>query len=170
MKITPNQINMKTHWKKEFNYEYMGSYSLPDGKDVVLTIKETKKEIVIGTNGKKEECFVCYFKESDKPMILNRTNCKTIERVHKTPYIEDWPGIVVQIGIDKVNAFGEVVDALRIRNIKPAPKVAPDYTGKINELRACKTLAELHQLYVSLTPEEKAATIKIKDELKAKLS
>ena len=69
---------MKTHWKKEFNYDYMGSYSLPDGKDVVMTIKETRKEKVTGSAGKKEDCFVCYFHESEKPMILNRTNCKTI--------------------------------------------------------------------------------------------
>ena len=67
-----------THWKNQFNYDYLGAYSLPDGKDIILTLKETKKEMVTGTNGQKSECFVAYFHENAKPMILNKTNCKTI--------------------------------------------------------------------------------------------
>lgn len=107
----------KTHWKKNYNYDYLGAYSLADmGEDVILTIKETKKEKVIGTSGKKEDCFVVYFKESDKPMILNRTNAKTIEKVYKTPFVEDWVGKRVQLYSAKVNAFGETTDALRIRD------------------------------------------------------
>ena len=47
-----------THWKTQFNYDYLGAYSLPDGKDIILTIRETKKEQVVGASGKKEECFV----------------------------------------------------------------------------------------------------------------
>ena len=37
-----------THWKTQFNYDYLGAYSLPDGKDIILTIRETKKEQVVG--------------------------------------------------------------------------------------------------------------------------
>ena len=44
-----------THWKTQFNYDYLGAYSLPDGKDIILTIRETKKEQVVGASGKKEE-------------------------------------------------------------------------------------------------------------------
>ena len=54
-----------THWKTQFNYDYLGAYSLPDGKDIILTIRETKKEQVVGASGKKEECFVAYFFEND---------------------------------------------------------------------------------------------------------
>jgi len=113
----------KTHWKNQFNYDYLGSYSLVDGKDVTLTIQTTKKEEVVGGDGKKQMCFVAYFKEKAdwiKPMILNRTNCKTIERVHGTAYIEDWAGKQITIYISNgVRAFGDVVDALRIRPKKP---------------------------------------------------
>lgn len=118
----------QTHWKKEFNYDFMGSYSLPDGKDVVMTIKKTKKEKVTGQNGKKEDCFVVYFHESDKPMILNRTNCKTLEKILKSPFIESWPGHKIQLGIDTVSAFGESVEALRIRPILPKDKPKVDLT------------------------------------------
>ena len=159
----------KTHWKREFNYDYMGSYSLPDGKDVILTIKETRKEKVTGTAGKKEDCFVCYFQESDKPMILNRTNCKTIEKIYKSPFIEDWPGLRIQLGIDTVSAFGESVEALRIRNVKPAPAIQIDYTAQHEALKACKTLTELQKIYTGFTADQKAATINTKDTLKTQL-
>ena len=160
----------KTHWKKEFNYDYMGSYSLPDGKDIILTIKETKKEKVTGPGGKKEDCFVCYFVESDKPMILNRTNCKTIEKVFKAPFIEDWPGLRIQLGIDTVSAFGESVEALRIRNVKPAPAVKVDYTEQHLILKSCTTLAELQKAYTAFTREQAAATINTKDAMKKTLT
>lgn len=161
--------NEKTHWKKEFNYDYMGSYSLPDGKDITLTIRETKRETVTGTNGKKEDCFVCYFKESDKPMILNRTNCKTISKIYGTPFIEDWPGHRVILGIDNVSAFGESVEALRIRNIKPQPVQSVDYTPQVILLEECETMEQLAATFKSFTRDQQAATLTVKDQMKSKL-
>lgn len=102
-----------THWKNQFNYDYLGAYSLSDGKDIVLTIKETKKEMVTGANGQKSECFVAYFHENVKPMILNKTNCKAIEKMYKTPNIEEWVDKQIQIGVARINAFGETTDCLR---------------------------------------------------------
>lgn len=96
-----------THWKTQFNYDYLGAYSLPDGKDIVLTIRETKREQVVGASGKKEECFVAYFFENVKPMILNRTNCKTMTKIFKTPNFEEWINKQIQIGAVMVDAFGE---------------------------------------------------------------
>lgn len=111
---------MATHWKALSNSEYLGAYSLEDQKDIVLTIGTVAREMVTGPDGKKEECIVCHFKENVKPMILNATNCKTISKLLGTPYIENWSGKKIQIGIEKVKAFGDVVDALRVR--KTAPK------------------------------------------------
>lgn len=110
-----------THWKKQFNYDYLGSYSLANGNDVILTIKELKKQKVKGADGKEQECFVAYFEEKAdwiKPMILNKTNCKTIGKLY-TNFIENWSGKKIQIYIDKVKAFGEINDALRVRNMVP---------------------------------------------------
>jgi len=111
-----------THWKKLTNPNYLGSYSIENGQDLILTIKSVKNEMVIGADGKKEECVVCYFNENVKPMILNSTNMKMIAKLYKTPYIEQWAGKQIQIGTEKVKAFGDVVDALRIRN--KLPKIA----------------------------------------------
>ena len=105
----------ETHWKKLINPDYLGAYSLDPGKDMVLTIRQVKKELITGTDGKKEECIVCYWQEEQKPMILNVTNCKMIAKLLKTPYIERWAGHRIQIGAEVVSAFGEKVEALRVR-------------------------------------------------------
>lgn len=111
---------MKTHWKKKFNYDYLGSYSIAEGTEPIWTILKTEKQMVKNNKGQEEECFVCYFKEKPKPMILNRTNSKAIEHALQTPYIEDWVGQQVQVYVQKgVRAFGETVDALRIKPTKP---------------------------------------------------
>ena len=116
----------KTHWKKFFNYEYLGAYSLDDIKgDLILTIDKVVTEKVTGQSGKKEDCMVCYFTDADKPMILNRTNCKAIEKMYKTPHVEEWKGKRIALFAKMVSAFGDETEALRIRpNIPPQPEVA----------------------------------------------
>ena len=112
----------KTHWKKLTNPDYLGAYALEDGKDVVLTINHVREEVVTGTGGKKDNCVVCHFAENVKPMILNATNMKTITSLLGTPYIEDWLGKKIQIGVEKVKYAGDLVDALRVRKFLPAVK------------------------------------------------
>ena len=94
------------------NPNYLGAYSIEDNKDLILTISKVQQETVTGPDGKKDECIVCYFSESEKPMILNSTNAKQIQKLLNTPYIEKWLGHKIQIGIEKVRAFGDIVDCL----------------------------------------------------------
>ena len=110
----------QTHWRRLTNPDYLGAYSLEPGKDMILTIKQIKREIVTGAEGKKEECTVAYFKENVKPMILNATNSKTIQKIYSTPYIEEWAGRKIQVFADKTKLKGELVEALRIRPFIPA--------------------------------------------------
>jgi hypothetical protein len=111
---------MKGHWKKQFNYEYLGSYSLDGKKEIVVTIIKLAQEKVTGQQGRKEDCFVVYFKEFNKGMILNRTNARAIEKVAGTGLVEEWRDTKVTLYVEKgVKAFGDVVDALRIRDKKP---------------------------------------------------
>lgn len=116
---------MGTHWKRLVNMDYLGAYSI-DGKDKLLTIKSVGNEMVTGNNGKREECIVAHFAENEKPMILNRTNCKTISKLHNSPEIEDWVGKKVQIFATTTKVAGEQVECLRIRDyIKAAEKIHP---------------------------------------------
>ena len=114
----------KTHFKKLQNPDFLGTYALEDGKDIILTIDYVRQEKVTGSDGKSEECIVCHWKEQQKPMILNSTNCKMIAKLIGSPYIEDWSGKKIQIGSERVKAFGDVVDALRVRKTLPKQTAA----------------------------------------------
>ena len=108
---------MKTHFKKLKNPDYLGSWDLADQdgnfKNRVLTIKSVSKQMVHDGRGGQEECVTVQFHES-KPMIMNATNLKTINSALGTPYIEEWENQKIEITVQKVKAFGEVHDALRV--------------------------------------------------------
>ena len=107
------------HWKRMINPDYLGAYALDEGRDLILTIKSIDKELVVSTGGKKEECVVAHFVESQKPMILNRTNMKTIQKLYNTPFIDEWAGKRIQVYQDKTKFAGEIVECLRIRPTVP---------------------------------------------------
>ena len=121
----------ETHYKKLINPDYLGAYSLEPGQDMILTIKSVGKEVITGAGGKKEECIVCHWQENQKPMILNVTNCKTISKMLKTPYVEKWAGHKVQIYADTTRFGGEMVECLRIRKDTPeAAEIACEECGQ----------------------------------------
>ena len=125
-----------THWKQLINMDYIGAYALPDGKDLTLTIDHVVKENVTGNNGKKEMCMVLYFKEKDyKPMILNRTNAKSITALVGSPYVEKWQGQRITLYATTTRLGGDTVECLRIR-----PTVA-EKTGPII-CEICGTIIE----------------------------
>jgi len=111
----------KTHWKKAFNPNFMGAWSIDEGKELVVTIEAAKKEELTNPDGKKEECLVLQLK-GHKPMVCNKTNAKTIAIVTGSPYLEDWPGKSIQLYVEQVRAFGETVPALRVRPVRPSGK------------------------------------------------
>ena len=113
----------KTHWKQLVNMDYLGAYALPDGNDLTLTISKVVKEVVTGNSGRKEQCMVMYYKEPDyKPMILNRTNAKSIQALTGSPMIEDWIGHKVTLYGSTTRFGGDVVECLRIRPTVIEPK------------------------------------------------
>lgn len=105
------------------NPNYLGSWDLDElpNREATLTIAKIVDEDVV-TSGSKERCTVCYWTDGNyKPMILNVTNKKTIAKLYRTKSTEQLVGKAVIVGIEKVKAFGDVHDALRIR--KRIPKV-----------------------------------------------
>lgn len=109
-----------THWKKLTNPDYLGAYAFEPGQEMIVTIKSVANEVVTGTDGKKETCSVMHFAENVKPLVLNATNSKTIAKLLKTPYIEQWSGRKIQLYVQGgIKAFGDVVDAVRVRPFLP---------------------------------------------------
>lgn len=154
------------HWKQSFDYKYTGAYELQPNEEKVVTIKKVCKEEVNSTDGKKSMCLVAYFEESSKPMVLNKTNCKTIEKIY-SPFTDDWIGKKITVFAQKVKAFGDTVDALRIRPTRPVEK-AVDYSAQIKQIESCKTIDELKTVWSSPnfpTTALEAIKNKKKDEL-----
>lgn len=146
----------KIHWKKVFNSDYLGSCDLEDGKDLKAIIKSVSVQTVKGTNGEKKECNVAYFTDIKiKPMILNATNCKVVKKFAKSPYLNDWNNIPVQIYIKEgIQAFGDVTEGLRIRETQPSfskPKLTrdmPAWSKAVECLRAkTKTVQDIEKAY-----------------------
>lgn len=111
---------------------YLGAWDIEElpNREIILTIAKIVDEKVVA-NGQSEVCTVCYWSDKDiKPMIFNVTNKKMLARLYKTTDTEKLIGKAVVIGIDKVKAFGDVWDALRIRGrIPQMPKAdAPKCT------------------------------------------
>jgi hypothetical protein len=108
----------KTHWKKLTNPNYIGAHDLAPGQELKITLETISKQMVKGSEGKEEEAVVATIRGDKKHMILNKTNMKIIAKVLDTPYIQDWSGKSIIIYAAKVSAFGEMVEALRIKNQK----------------------------------------------------
>lgn len=115
----------KTHWKKLTNPNYMGDYSIPEGQDLIARIDHVAQETINDPNGKKKEAVVAHFADGNKPMVLNKTNMKTMTKIFGTAYIEDWRGRSIQIYYDPNIKFGrEKVGGLRVRPFIPQQQTA----------------------------------------------
>ena len=147
-----------THWKKLTNIDYIGAYSLQPGEERTVKILSVGKQKVKGSDGKEAECIVAKL-ENEKPMILNRTNCKTLTKLFQTPFVENWKNAEVIIYAENVKAFGDMVEALRIRPTKPPlPELTPDspkWVGAVEAVKAGTTIEAIEKKYSLTTANKK---------------
>lgn len=120
--------NNYIHWKNLTDSPYLGHWSITPGEDIVATISGVTQEKIVSEGGKSELCPVLHFGEKEiKPMVLNSTNAKTIEKLYNTPNVYEWVGKKIQIFATTTN-FGAKhgVPCLRIRPNIPA-SAEPEY-------------------------------------------
>lgn len=87
-------------------------------KTMTLTIQDIKSEKLRNNAGKEEAKEVLYFKESQKGFVLNKTNAKRIAQLYgKTTGA--WAGKQITLYTEKVQAFGESHNALRVAPAVP---------------------------------------------------
>lgn len=116
----------KTHWKKVVSDpNFIGEGDFQEGEEKVVTIARVNASETVTTQEGKSKKAVVHFAERDcKPMILNVARSKSIEKVAKSPYFEDWIGVKIQLYIEHgIKAFGEIVSAVRVRPFKPKAAV-----------------------------------------------
>lgn len=138
------------------NPNYLGSWDLDEmpNREVTLTVEKIVDEKVIA-NGQAENCTVCHWTDKAfKPMILNVTNKKRICRLYKTKDTEKLKGKAVTIQTERVKAFGDIYDALRIKPVIPPSANAI--------LPKCEQCGKNINATVKMTPEQVAAYTKNK--------
>lgn len=115
-----------THYRKLRDPNYIGAYELMPSEgetiELVVTIEGVKKEEL--KNAEKNQGMVLYLR-GHKPMIVNSVNAKSITAALGSPFVEHWIGKQITLYVVKIKAFGEFMEALRVRKEAPAV-VLPD--------------------------------------------
>jgi hypothetical protein len=104
-----------------FPSRWLKSEDCEDG-DLILTIKSAAIEPVKGTNG-DEDKLILRFAEEDKGLILNKTNAKSISKIHGDD-TDDWVGKKVALYSTEVEFGGETMLGIRVRLKAPKAGVA----------------------------------------------
>jgi hypothetical protein len=95
-----------------FPSKYLKAEELDE--DVQVTISKVVLEELEQKDGKKQEKPVCYFEEGPKGLILNKTNWALIAKQHGDES-DDWTGKKITLTTVDVDAFGDVVSAIRVK-------------------------------------------------------
>lgn len=103
----------KTHWRTIAGKEYLVGEEL-NGKEVKVTINEVKVELLQNVKGKEKKP-VASFKGTDRKLVLNVTNMKSIAKVLGTSFIEDWANKEIILIPVKGRFFGEEQEVIRIK-------------------------------------------------------
>ena len=152
------------HWRQMFSDEkYLGSYSLErDGKyeAVIVTIENVYQGEFTSQAGKEQRPFI-KLREFDKPMVVNRTNFKRLEKFFQSFDFNEYVGKQIVLGVEHVSSPEGIVPALRF-STRPIPKqekpAMPDehLEKAIASVMAGKTTVEKIEAKYSLTPEQKS--------------
>lgn len=156
----------RNHYRMVYKSDHLGVADLEDlieqGKtDLIFTIKDVKQELNATVAGKKGDFNIAYFVENIKPLVLNATNSKIVRSFApaKSPYVNDWNNIIVQLYIDSsVKMKGDVVGGVRIRPLQPVINQKPFFTKENFEKakKAGATVEKVKEIY-QITSEVESA-------------
>ncbi len=110
---TLKQDNPQFHVDLMFPSRYLKAADF-EGKPVALTISEVIRDKVQMATGQKAEKYILRFKETDKELILNKTNAKGIAKLLREPKAVNWAGSTIVLKPTTCEAFGEIVDCIRV--------------------------------------------------------
>ena len=130
-----------THYRKVFNSPYLSAADVPD--PIILTVSRVSQDID-KTKKTKLAMNTAYFAEQEirpgeklKPMILNATNSKMMDKICRSPYIEDWKNVqIVVTSVQGIKFGNDVVDGLRIQPAPARKTLTPADTERWSAARA----------------------------------
>lgn len=108
---------------------FMKAEDFEEGEVRVLTIRNVEME-ELGTNEKKKETKpVVSFRDHAKELVLNKTNAAAVAKLYGDDS-DDWIGKKIALHVMEVESFGDVVQAIRVKNKIPT---AADAVNKISD-------------------------------------
>ena len=152
------------HFRKYLDSKTFGVGDLPDpAKDFTVRIVKVDAGRVSYADGPSKKPMI-HLEGVAKPYAAGSTVCTTIANLYGTDDTDGWAGKLVTFYATKCKMKGELVDCLRVRNVKPKdsaqsePATEPyDLDGALERIAATKTVDELGALRVALTKEKPPA-------------
>ena len=156
------------HWRQNFkdSDKYLGAVDLWDDKkkgyaQLVVTIDKFFVDEMVGSMGKERKVF-CKLKEFNKPMVVNVTNFKRLQKLFETVEQDVYLGKPIALGVEKVSSPEGKVDALRFSSRPPqvAQKEAKpgisddDFPKAIASVQKGSTTIEKLMASRTLTPNQ----------------
>lgn len=148
--------------------KHLGAYSLEkDGKyePVIVTIENIYTGDFITQGGKEQRPFA-KLKEFDKPMVVNRTNFKRLEKFFQSFDPETYKGKQIVLGVEVVSSPDGPTPALRFSTrplpVKTLPAISDAEFEKAKaNITAGKTTLEKVKSARTLTPEQEEELSKL---------
>lgn len=114
-----------------FPSKYLKSDDLPE--DVAVTVRYIDMATLKAKDGSDETKPVVFFEEYDKGLILNKTNWTRIVGQHGDES-DNWQGKKITLTVEEVDAFGELVEAIRVLKPRRAARKPQGNAGpKLNQ-------------------------------------
>ncbi len=118
-----------THFRSIFEYDTIRAWNLvgKDGKQKDFTLEVVKVVQSVVKSAEKprgEPCWHAYFKGTDKPLIINVTNAKTLAGMSGSEEVESWVGLKVTLYATRVKGKGGgQCTGIRMRPLKAQGQV-----------------------------------------------
>ncbi len=115
-----------THFRTLYDRDYLGSWDLPENRDIVVTIEKVVGGELVGNGGKKNKKPVISFIGKEKKFVSNVTNSKAIAGLYGN-HVEKWAGkrITLYVSTTRDPSTGGDIPCIRVRPQAPAAPSAP---------------------------------------------
>lgn len=108
---------------KSDKWEFLEGWMLHGKKDITLTVKDVVNGDVYNpkTNEHKDE-YQVIFEETNKKLILNKTNLKMCVKLFNSSESNDWKGRRIAVYGEWIKVGRDTVMGVRIRDEEPPPR------------------------------------------------
>ena len=145
---------MPTDYRSMYDRDYIGSWELPEGRDLIVTI-ESVKGGELNNGARKTKKPIITLAGRDKKLVCNKTNAKAIAGMYSN-HVENWKGkrIALYVSTTRDPSTGGDTPCIRVRpaipesaapqkGVSPSLSDAPSSPAVAADLIDAESLAEL---------------------------